>query len=180
MVDTNNSISSGNTERAATPTAKATKIDHIAKQKACIVRCVKCHRIISLNPNKLDVNGYPVLSNLDSTPHLCLKFDVIQESDVLTPDSLTDELFLQMIRAGGYMEQARTLMYKIPVFEPTPVFLVRLADIQDSKIKQELVALNDSALDSVMHTAIGRVFECINERQYNLSVRKLLRWEIGA
>jgi hypothetical protein len=172
----------GNSGRAATPTAKATKIDDLEKYKTNFYRCVKCYQIISLSPDKLDVNGNLVPSNLDSKPHLCLNFDVIEESDILIPDRISDELFLQMIRAGGYIEQARILMYRIPVFDPTPVFAVHLADIQDDKIKRELAALADAddILDNVMRTAIGRVFECVNERQYNLSVRKLLRWEIIA
>lgn len=191
MVDTDNSIPlydksicSGtdvnNSERAATPTAKATKIDDLEKQKTTISRCVKCHQIISLSPNQLDVNGKLVPSNLDSKPHLCLNFDVIKESDILTLDSLSEELFLQMIRAGGYLEQAATLMYTIPIYSPTPVFTLRLSEIQDEKIKRELAALDYVALDRVMRSSIGKLFECENERRYNLSIRKLLRWEIGA
>jgi hypothetical protein len=145
-------------------------------------RCIKCYRIISLSPNKLDVNGNLVPSNLDSKPHLCLNLDVIEESDSITIDRVSDELFLQMIRAGGYLEQAATLMYTIPVYSPTPVFTLHLSDIQDEKIKRELAALiNDrKALDKVMRASIGKLFECENERQYNLSIRKLLQWEIVA
>jgi hypothetical protein len=160
--------------------ATAERIGDLKMGQMNIFRCVKCHRIISLSPNKLDGNGNLVPSNLDSKPHLCLNFDVIKESDILMPDRLSDELFLQMIRAGGYIEQAATLMYTIPIYKPTPVFSVRLSDIQD-KIKRELVALDDDvALDKVMRSSIGKLFECENERRYNLSIRKLLRWEIGA
>lgn len=160
-------------------------------QELNIFRCIRCYKIITLSPKKLDVNGNLVPSDLDSKRHFCFEFDIINESDKLTPNRLSDELFLQMIRAQyvdlesgllkrTYEEQAKTLMLRIPLCNPTPVFIVHFSDIQDGKIKEELAALDGAALDNVMRTAIGRLFECVNERQYNLSSRNLLRWEIGA
>jgi hypothetical protein len=79
-----------------------------------------------------------------------------------------------------YEDQARFLLFRIPVYRPTPFFTLYYSDILDDKIKQELAALNDTELDYVMRAAIGRVLECVNERQFNLSVRPLLRWRIEA
>jgi hypothetical protein len=166
------------------------KIDDLSTIKLCLFRCVKCYKIIALNPNKLDENGNLVPLDLDSKCHFCFDFDVINESDKLTTNRLSEELFLHMRRTQhidqvtgdlkrSYLEQAKTLMLRMPLCKPTPVFTVHLSDIQDNKIKRELAALNDAALDNVMRTAIGLVFECVNERQYNLSTRNLLRWEIG-
>jgi hypothetical protein len=79
-----------------------------------------------------------------------------------------------------YEEQARFLLSRIPVYKPTPFFILYYSDILDDKIRQELAALNNTDLDDVMQAAIGRVYECVNERQFNLSVRNLLRWKIEA
>jgi hypothetical protein len=79
-----------------------------------------------------------------------------------------------------YIEQARSLLFKAPVYKPAPFFTLYYSDITDDKIKQELAAQNDTELDDVIQAAIGRVFECVNERRYNLSVRNLLKWKIEA
>lgn len=168
----------------------AERIGDMKMEEMNIFRCLRCYNIIILDPNKLDDNGKLVPSNFDSKCHFCFDFDVINESDKVTIDRLSEELFLHMRRTQhidqetgelkrSYLEQAKTLMLRIPLCKPTPVFTVHLSDIHDNKIKRELAALNDAALDNVMRTAIGLVFECVNERQYNLSTRNLLRWEIG-
>jgi hypothetical protein len=79
-----------------------------------------------------------------------------------------------------YEDQARLLLFRALVSRPIPFFTLYYSDILDDKIKQELAAQNDTELDYVMRASIGRVFECVNERRYNLSVRKLLRWRIEA
>jgi hypothetical protein len=76
-----------------------------------------------------------------------------------------------------YQEQAENLIYRIPVYRPTPSFFVELHDLS-YKVKQELHSLDDKTLDRVMKEAIARIFENINERYFLLSVKKLLRWEI--
>jgi hypothetical protein len=99
-----------------------------------------------------------------------------------TTNRLTEELYLNLmgVRKGPirkYQEHAENLMYRIPVYKPTPTFYVELVDLS-YKIKQELHGLNDKSLDRVMKEAIGKIFENINERYFLLSVKKLLRWEI--
>ena len=95
---------------------------------------------------------------------------------------LIDELYLNLmsIRKGlvrKYQEQAENLIYRIPVYRPTPSFFVELHDLS-YKVKQELHSLDDKILDRVMKEAIASIFENINERYFLLSVKKLLRWEI--
>jgi hypothetical protein len=122
---------------------------------------------------------------------MCSNLNVINNSDELTLSRVSNELFLQLIRTRhqdngsgelkrSYLEQARDLIYKIPVFNPIPVFQVRLDDTPDDKIRHELANLGDSDLDQVIRDSIGPIFECIDEHYYNLSVRKLLQWEIVA
>jgi hypothetical protein len=158
--------------------------------KPFLCRCIKCHKITMLELNKIDQENLVVL-DLSNRRHVCTDSDVINMSDKLTLSRLSEELFLQMIRiqrvdsVSGlvkrpYEEQARTLMYRIPIFKPIPDFKLRLSDIEDEKVKRELAALDDKTLDWVMRTSVGLVFECVNERLYNLGVRKMLQWKIVA
>jgi hypothetical protein len=154
-----------------------------------IYRCCDCYTVITLSPDQLDESGCLAPFNLNGKRHFC--FDIVKNSDSVTPDRLKDELFLNMIRvqysepkSGAikrkYEDQARSLMSKIPVYKPTPYFVLYYSDILDDKIRQELAALDRVELNGVMRAAIGRVFECVDERQFNLSVRNLLRWRIEA
>jgi hypothetical protein len=156
-----------------------------------LFRCVGCYQIVTVDPNKLDTHGNIMVLNLDNSIHSCSNLDVIDVDDIVTKNRLIDDLFLQMIRVRSmdpkngvlkrkYEDQARFLLFRIPVYRPTPFFTLYYSDILDDKIKQELAAQNDTELDDVMRAVIGRVFECVNERQFNLSVRKLLRWRIEA
>ncbi len=103
-----------------------------------------------------------------------------------TTSRLIDETYLELMRAvrihgtssvKKYQDQAKYLMYKIPVYRPSPSFNVNVIDLTP-KLRQELESLDDESLDSVMKEAIGRVFENINERYFLLSVKKLLKWEL--
>lgn len=99
-----------------------------------------------------------------------------------TTDRLIEELYLNLMCVykgftRKYQEQVENLIYRIPVYKPTPVFYVEKRDLS-YKIKSELRSLNDKSLDKVMKEAIGKIFENINERYFLLSVKKLLRWEI--
>ena len=157
-------------------------------QENKFLRCLKCYNIITLG---IDTDRNLVILNLDVKRHICSNLNVINDSDKPTISRISDELFLHLIRtqhldqnAGelkrSYLEQARNLIYKIPVYNPPPVFQVHLSDILDDKIRNELADLDDSDLDDVMRNSIGLVFESINEHYYNLSVRNLLQWEIVA
>lgn len=76
-----------------------------------------------------------------------------------------------------YREQAKYLMYKIPVYQPSPSFIVNVVDLTD-KLKSELENLDYQSLNDVMKEAIGRIFESINQRYYLLSVKKSLKWKL--
>jgi hypothetical protein len=157
-------------------------------KESSLVRCLHCYNIATFCH---DANGNLVLSNFDEKPHICLNMNIINKSDGITSSRLIDELFLLFIRTyhqdyntgelkRTYLEQAKDLIYKIPVYNPPPVFQIHLSDILNEKIKHDLAELDDPQLDDVMRDSIGRIFETIDERYYNLSVRNLLRWKIVA
>ena len=150
-------------------------------------RCLKCYKIIALNPSKLDNNGNLIPWDFNNERHKCFGFDIIEKADRLTDARLTDELFLNIIRhkhldeKTGRVKTTYEDRVKILYYVPDPVFILHLSHIEDNKIKQELAELVDDreTLEDVMRDAIGKMFECItSERQYNLSIRNRLRWEI--
>jgi hypothetical protein len=105
-----------------------------------------------------------------------------------TTNRLEEELYLHLVKVNQrdendgsikrkYVQQAKYLIYRIPLGRPTPSFIVSLTDLSD-KIKSELEGLDNQSLDEVMKDAIGRLFESINERYYLLSVKKLLKWKL--
>ena len=148
-------------------------LDRDIEPRLC--KCIGCYNIIKIC---LDFDRQLVSLCPDGCRHVCLNSNIINESDKLVISRLVDELALHLIRT--HRRQAQDLMYKIPVFKPTPVFLVHLSEIRDDKVKNELAKLDSSTREQVLHDSIGLVFESINEQYYNLGVRKLLRWEIVA
>lgn len=144
-------------------------------KESILIRCLRCYNIITI---RLDVDGKLVSSNLEGKHHTCSNSNIINEPDEVTLSRLVDEVFLQLVRT--HLRQARDLIYKIPVYKPTPVFLVHLSDILDDKIKYELTNLEAATRKQVLNDSIGRMFESIDEHYYNLNVRKMLKWEIVA
>lgn len=148
-------------------------------------RCIKCYKIIVYSPTKLDDNGNLVPWDYDGKHHKCFGYDIIEKTDGLTINRLIEELFLNIVRhtyldeKTGLVKRTYERHVRILFYMPTPVFILHLSHIQDDKIKQELVELDDETLDDVIRDVIGKVFECItSEQQYNLSIRNRLRWKI--
>ncbi|MGA7900927.1 MAG: hypothetical protein WCA39_18940 [Nitrososphaeraceae archaeon] len=120
----------------------------------------------------------------------CTKKPVMYvEKDHWTTGRLIDELFLELDsikeidEKGGlskrkYQELAKWLIYRIPLHKPVPLFIINLSDLS-ARVKDELVDLNDEALDNVIIEAISRIFESIDERYFRLSVRRFLKWKIS-
>ena len=119
-----------------------------------LCRCIKCYNIIKIC---LDIDGRLVSLCPDGCSHVCLNSNIINESDKLVNSRLVDEIALQLIRT--HRKQAQELMYKIPVFNPTPVFRVHLSEIRDNIIKNEIAKLDSSSRDQVLNDSIGLVFE---------------------
>jgi hypothetical protein len=108
------------------------------------------------------------------------------DEDNWTIGRLIDEIYLELMRAvrihgtssvKKYQDQAKYLMYRIPVCRPSSPFKINVVDLT-SRLGQELESLDGETLDCVMKEAIGRIFENINERYFLLSVKHLLKWEL--
>jgi len=103
-------------------------------------------------------------------------------------ERLVDELFLELdnvkeldeksgLTKMKYEERAKWLIHRIPVYRPTPAFIINLSDLS-TKIKEELADLDNETLDYVLKETIGRIFEGIDQRYFRLSVRRFLKWKI--
>lgn len=104
------------------------------------------------------------------------------DKDQWSTAKVIDKLFLCLInveenRLRKYLQQAKCLIYRIPIYQPTPSFIINITDLTD-KIKQELANSDDESLHDILTEAIARIFECVNKRYFNLSVRHLLKWEL--
>lgn len=104
-----------------------------------------------------------------------------------TTNKLEEELYLHLMKVkeekNGYVkrkyeEQAKHLIYRIPVYRPTSYFTISTQDLND-KVRSELETLDQESLNNVMKGAIGRIFESINLNYYLLSVKRLLKWRFA-
>ena len=75
-----------------------------------------------------------------------------------------------------YEAQVNIKLYRIPVFRPSPAFVVYLKHLNDH-VKKELASLGKETRDYVMKEAIGRVCEVVDKRYFLLSVKPLLQWK---
>ena len=116
--------------------------------------------------------------------HVCELQEICKESDndQWSTGRIIDELFLCLMNVEEdqrrkYLQHANYLIYRIPIYQPTPSFIINIIDLTD-KIKQELENSSDESLNDILTEAIARIFECVNKRYFNLSVRHLLKWEL--
>ena len=105
--------------------------------------------------------------------------------EVWSTQRLIDELYLCLIdfrddmneNLRKYEDQARYLIYRIPIYKPTPSFLISKKDLTNRLI-WELESLDQISRKIVLKDAADRIFEGINKRYYLLSVRSLLNVEL--
>jgi hypothetical protein len=93
-----------------------------------------------------------------------------------TIERTVDELYLNLMKVKSYDALANDLMYRIPVHKPTPIFQIKIADI-NTEVKKELDARwdNRKIIDYILKEAVGRIFQNIDERYFLLSVKRLLQ-----
>lgn len=127
--------------------------------------------------------------NTNPNPSTEIKSEKENRQDEWTTWRLIDELYLYLmkydirineadgIKKSKYEKQTEELMYRIPVYEPIPSFIVNVNDLND-KLKEELKILDTNSLADVMNEAVGRLFENVNERYFRLSVKRLLKCEL--
>lgn len=104
-----------------------------------------------------------------------------QETEQLTIAATIDELYLCLMRETDdlYFKQAEMLIGLIPIERPHPIFQIRISDLS-KQVKKELDDRwnNKMQLDFILKEAVGKVFECVDEKYFFQSVKKLLRVEL--
>ncbi len=105
-----------------------------------------------------------------------------------TTEKLIDELFLhlarvseqvsndgQTIRVKKYYHRAWELSRRIPVWRPTPEFVVDIVDLSERLLKELQDVTSNEWCDYVLKQAVGRIFENLDFEFYHQSVARLLR-----
>ena len=59
------------------------------------------------------------------------------EEESFTIERLVDELYLCLAKIKSYDKHARYLIYRIPVYTPTPAFEIKISDLSEL-VKKEL------------------------------------------
>jgi hypothetical protein len=100
------------------------------------------------------------------------------EIEEWTTERLIDELYLCLMKSPccDYHLLAYDLMYKIPVWRPTPSFKIRISDLSE-QVKKELDDRwsKKQDIDYILKQVASRVFANVSERYFLLSVKRLLR-----
>jgi hypothetical protein len=102
----------------------------------------------------------------------CLRTD-----DVWSLEHLVDELASQLAIYDDYYNQARSLIYKIPIADPPQTFKIKLSHLSD-RINKELYQCKKRGLTYVLKEAAGRVFENVDYKYFHQSVKHRLDVEL--
>ncbi len=110
--------------------------------------------------------------------------DSKDDNEVWTRGKLKDELYKRLVsvKIDGkrkYEEQAKHLFYRIPVYNPTPEFVINQSDLSPRLI-EELESLDDKQLDEVIKEVLEWIYESISKEYFLLSIHRnnLIRWRI--
>jgi hypothetical protein len=78
-----------------------------------------------------------------------------------------------------YEQQAIYKIYRIPVFQPPPVFVIHLKHL-DKSLKKELSSLTGETKNLVIREVVERIYEKVDRRFFLLSVKDcdLLHWRL--
>jgi hypothetical protein len=84
--------------------------------------------------------------------------------------------------SNKYIKHAEQLIYRIPIWRPIPEFLVSLSDLTPrlrAELSQLLKAESYETVNYIMQHALAVIFECVNERYFQLSVGTgQIRWKL--
>jgi hypothetical protein len=104
--------------------------------------------------------------------------------EIWTIEKIKDELYIHLIsiKINGerkYERQGRDLIYRIPVHQPTPGFIINNSDLS-SRLKKELSSLDYADLDIVVRDFISMIYESLNKNYFLLSVKRygLIFWRV--
>ncbi len=91
---------------------------------------------------------------------------------------LIEEPYICLMKspATDYQKKASELMYRIPVWRPSPCFEIKISDLSD-QVKKELDSIwrYKRQLDYILKEAVSRIFANVNDRYFLLSVKRLLQ-----
>jgi hypothetical protein len=101
-----------------------------------------------------------------------------------TKERTKDELYLQLIslKINGerkYEKQASYLIYRIPVYRPTPYFIMNQSDLSKPLIS-DLSSLSNRDLDKIIKDVISSLYESIDKEYFLLQIKRygLILWRI--
>lgn len=82
------------------------------------------------------------------------------------------------ITVSPYKQQVNELMYRIPIYRPSPPFIIKWSDLEP-KIQSEILQLQNDCkpeiFEQIIVGSVGRLFEIENPRYYHSSVRQYLK-----
>ncbi len=101
-----------------------------------------------------------------------------------TQERIKEELYLQLasLKINGerkYENQASDLIYRIPIYCPTPSFIINKRDLSVPLIK-ELSSLSNKDLDKIVKDVVSGLYESIDKDYFLLHIKKpgLTLWRI--
>jgi hypothetical protein len=109
----------------------------------------------------------------------CCKEELFQN---LVNYKILEDRYWGKVPIYPYRQRAEQIIYKIPVYDPRPVFIISESTLTQP-VKSHLEVFNGDVSDNVelrellnetVLNAVGRIFENINARYYQASVRKYL------
>ena len=99
------------------------------------------------------------------------------EEEIWSLEKLIDELSYELMCCRGYYDQARSLVYLIPVTNPPRPFKIRLSELSE-RSRGELHRCTKRGLTYVLKESVGRVFENVDHRYFHQSVKRKLVVEL--
>ena len=82
------------------------------------------------------------------------------------------------ITVSPYKQQVNQLMYRIPIYKPSPPFVINWRDLTP-KLQDEILRLQNDCkpqiFEQIIIDCIGKLFEIENPRYYHGSVRQYLK-----
>lgn len=122
--------------------------------------------------------------------------NVDKPDDLWTTERIIDELFLDLVHTcceikkldgngtyrtihyKKYYRQALNKMYRIPLWKPTPPFIIFVSDISE-RVRNELDAYYKTGYKYMFHyivmQAVGHIFENIDRAYFHQSIMKNLK-----
>jgi hypothetical protein len=142
-----------------------------------------------MHGGKLDLEGkinrffLQLIANTSSKKPSVLDF-FKDKSSPWTKERIKDELYIELVslKIDGerkYENQANYLIYKIPIYRPTPCFIINKSDLSKPLLK-ELSSLSHKDLDKIIKDVVSDLYESIDRDYFLLQIKRsgLILWKI--